>query len=332
MEKTEQARALFFTAPFKVALRQQPLRRNPGEVLVTSRIIGISHGTERHLFEGTFNRGPSPDGLESLDGEMEYPLRYGYMTAGENEARERVFSFFPHQDRFYAAPSSLITFPSSFNYDDILLYPSVETAFTIALDASPPVASRVLITGQGVIGLLVTEILSSGTGLHLAALEPDPFRRELSRKLGVECIDPGNASGAELEGLIRPLFGGSLADLVIDVSGTSGGLQQSIDSTTFGGTVIEASWHGSESVNVRLGGAFHRRRLRLISSQVSTIDPRRQAVWSLERRRAEVIRVLSRISPSKYITHRYPFGEAESAFMAISRKEPGLLQAVLIPD
>ncbi len=332
MEHTEQARALFFTAPFKTALRLQPINRNPGEVLVSSRVIGISHGTERHLFEGSFNRGPSPDGLDSLEGEMEYPLRYGYMIAGESEERERVFSFFPHQDRFYAEPSSLIRFPSSFDYDDIVLYPSVETAFTIALDASPPVASRVLITGQGVIGLLVSEILLTGTGVHLAALETDPFRRELSRNLGVECIDPGDATGRELEGLVRPLFGGALADLVIDVSGTSGGLQQSIDSAAFGGTVIEASWHGSESVCVHLGNAFHRRRLRIVSSQVSTIDPRHQALWSFERRRAEVTALLSRISPSKYITHRYPFGEAESAFTAISRKEPGLLQAVLIPD
>ncbi len=82
MEKEEQARVLFFTAPIKVALRQQPLQRNPGEVLVSSRIIGISHG-------------PSPDGLESLNGEMEYPLRYGYMIAGKNEARERDCTWRP---------------------------------------------------------------------------------------------------------------------------------------------------------------------------------------------------------------------------------------------
>ena len=46
------ARAVWFLEPGRVALREEPLRPAPGQVLVRSRLIGISHGTERLAFRG----------------------------------------------------------------------------------------------------------------------------------------------------------------------------------------------------------------------------------------------------------------------------------------
>ena len=73
-------------------------------------------------------------------------------------------------------------------------------------------------------------------------------------------------------GAIRDLTDGAGVDLVIEASGSAAALDQALDALAFGGTCVVCSWYGTKPVELRLGGAFHRRRLRIVSSQVSTID------------------------------------------------------------
>ena len=44
------------------------------------------------------------------------------------------------------------------------------------------------------------------------------------------------------------------------------------------------SWYGDKPVQVDLGGAFHSRRLKLVSSQVGQVSPSRRPRWSYRRR------------------------------------------------
>ena len=48
--------------------------------------------------------------------------------------------------------------------------------------------------------------------------------------------------------------------------------------------IIELSWYGDDEVAARLGGAFHSRRLRLVSSQVGEVAASRRPRWSRRRR------------------------------------------------
>ena len=48
--------------------------------------------------------------------------------------------------------------------------------------------------------------------------------------------------------------------------------------------MVEASWYGDRPPVVGLGGAFHSRRLRLVSSQVGLVPTSRRARWSNRRR------------------------------------------------
>ena len=59
-----------------------------------------------------------------------------------------------------------------------------------------------------------------------------------------------------------------------------------------------------------LGGDFHRSRIKLISSQVSTIAPELSARWDKSRRFKVAWDALERIQPEKWITHRFPLGQA----------------------
>ncbi|MGC9313112.1 MAG: dihydrofolate reductase family protein, partial [Sediminispirochaetaceae bacterium] len=325
------ARALYFTAPRTVALREEAIHRQPGEILIHSQAIAVSHGTEKHLYNGTFPGGSSMDGLKSLAGEMEYPVKYGYMNAGLTEDGRRVFAFFPHQDLFYIQEKELIEFPESFSFEDIVLYPSVETAYTVLLDAWPQPGDRILIVGLGMIGLLCAEMLSEWTGLHIAAVDPDRSRREHGGRLGVQCLTPEPSDPGRQEELIRTAFGGSLPDKTIHLSGTDGGLQLAIDSTAFEGTVIEASWHGGAASSLKLGEAFHRRRLTVRCSQVSHVPGDLGPRWDRSRRTGEVKEWMERIRPSKYITRRYPLEKAPDAFRDIFEGGAEILQALLLP-
>jgi hypothetical protein len=53
------------------------------------------------------------------------------------------------------------------------------------------------------------------------------------------------------------------------------------------------SWYGDAQVPVPLGGAFHSRRLRLVSSQVGHVAPSHRASWTHHRRLAEAVALLA---------------------------------------
>ncbi len=313
-EPPDTATALYFTQPYSVEIRTEPLQRNSRTLLIESQVIGISHGSESHLYRNTFPAGRTEDKVPGIDERMSYPLKYGYMNAGRTPRGEKVFAFFPHQNRFYYPQDELIYFPESADFKDIVLYPSVETAFTIVLDTAPLPGERILIIGQGMIGLLIAEILSEHPGLHIAALEPDFYRRRLSTQLGLPTADPSNLEPADLRQSVQRLFHAHLPDKIIHVSGTACGLQQAIDCADFETLVIEASWHGNRPVQLNLGENFHRKRLTIRSSQVSTLSSTLGSRWNRGRRTEEVKEWVQRISPSKYVTHRFPLSQAHEAY------------------
>src|SRR5262249_17898482 len=69
-------------------------------------------------------------------------------------------------------------------------------------------------------------------------------------------------------------------DVVIHTSATAAGLATALRLAGDEASVVELSWYGSTDVPVPLGGAFHSRRLRLISSQVGRVAASHRARWS----------------------------------------------------
>ena len=85
---------------------------------------------------------------------------------------------------------------------------------------------------------------------------------------------------------------GDDADVVFHCSASAEGLRTAIDACGFEATLIELSWYGDSMVNVSLGGAFHAKRLRIVSSQVGNVATRRRARWSQGRRLAAAAALL----------------------------------------
>jgi threonine dehydrogenase-like Zn-dependent dehydrogenase len=322
------ARTLYFTAPRKVEIREEEVRAENDQVLVHSRLIGISHGTEMLAFRGHMPQQLEVDTeLTSLKGTLAYPLKYGYINTGETDSGRRVFAFYPHQDVFALDPRQLIELPADLDFADAVFLANMETALSIVHDARPLFGEVVLVVGQGVVGLLVAEILvRSGTG-KVITVEPYAERRRVSESIGCVALQPGE----QLPELVRKESGGRGVDVAINVSASAAGLQLGIDSLVFEGTVVEASWYGTRDVNLNLGSAFHRKRLRMRSSQVSRIDAALTARWDKGRRLDVVLNLLKQIHPSRYISHRFALQRAQEAFELLETHPEQSIQVVLEP-
>ena len=77
------------------------------------------------------------------------------------------------------------------------------------------------------------------------------------------------------------------------------------------------------------GTEFLRRRIELISSQVSTVNPRLSGRWTKARRLALAWDAIARLQPQQFITHSFSFRDCQRAFDLASRREDGVLQVVL---
>jgi len=314
------ARALFHTAPRRVEIRELPAPRPAaGEVLVRTLSSGISGGTERLVYRGEIPADLAlDDTIGALGGTFSYPFAYGYACVGEvAESGQRVFAFHPHQDVFAAPMSDLVALPAV-DPAAATLFPLVETALQVTLDAGDGYRDRVIVLGAGVLGLL-TGLLLQRAGWRPLLAEPQEWRRDLAGRLGVPAADPGELRAAEVP-------------LVIDASGNPEAPAMALDLLAHEGTLLVASWFGTKPVVLPLGGAFHRRRLTIRSTQVSTVPARLSGTWSRSRRQRETVALLTELPLAPLCTDVFDFQAAAEAFRAVDAGKPGLMHAVLNYD
>jgi len=311
------AHALFHIAPRRVEIRELPTPRpSAGEIIVTTLFSGISGGTERLVYRGEVAEDlVLDDTICALGGSFRYPFPYGYACVGEaGDSGRLVFAFQPHQDVFAARASDLIALPA-IDPASATLFPLVETALQVTLEAEAGYRDRVIVLGAGVLGLL-TALLLQRSGRRPLCAEPQSWRRGLAAHLGLMAVPPGELAGQEVP-------------LVIDASGNPGAPAAALDMLAHEGTLLVASWFGTKVVTLPLGGAFHRRRLTIRSTQVSTIPARLSAGWTLSRRRSAAAELLPELPLTELCTHVFPFGQAADAFRAVDESPPGLMHAVL---
>jgi threonine dehydrogenase-like Zn-dependent dehydrogenase len=122
---------------------------------------------------------------------------------------------------------------------------------------------------------------------------------------------------------------GQGADIVIEASGNPAALVQALDCVASEGTIVVCSWYGTQSVALPLGGSFHRGRIRLVSSQVGSIDPSLSARWSRERRTEFTRDVLPELCLTDLITHRIPLEQAAEAYALVDDHPDETVQVIL---
>jgi 2-desacetyl-2-hydroxyethyl bacteriochlorophyllide A dehydrogenase len=300
-----------------------------GEVLIRAEFSGISGGTEMLAYRGELDsRIPRDETLGGLTGSFEYPFTYGYSVVGAVEASqaelgegERVFAFHPHQARFVITAADVVPIGEC-DPRAATLFPLVETALQISLDTGIRYREVAAVVGLGPVGIL-TAILLAQSGAVVVGSDPKPWRREVAQACGLEAVEP-----EELGDAVRTATRARGADFIVEATGNPEALGQSLGLLSAEGVAIVASWYGLKPVTLPLGAEFHRRRLEIRSSQVSTIG-RRAARWDRRRRLETTQALLTELPLSFLASHTFPLERAPEAYAALDRGDDGVVHVAL---
>jgi NADPH:quinone reductase-like Zn-dependent oxidoreductase len=320
------AEALWYTAPGIAGIRSETLAPPAAhEVRVRALFGAVSRGTEALVLAGRvpvseFERMRAP----FMAGAFPFPVKYGYATVGRIEGgaealRGRtIFTLHPHQNFFNIPASAAMVLPENLPPQRAVLAANMETALNGVWDAAPGPADRIAVVGAGVVGSLVAYLCGRFPGAKVTLVDINPARAELAQALGVGFASPESAEGD--------------CDLVVHASGNPGGLTTALALAGEEATVLEMSWYGDAPVTVPLGGAFHSRRLRLISSQVGQIAPSHRPRWSHGRRLAAALALLTDPRLDALLAPPVLFGDLAQRLPEILDARNGILcQPIIYP-
>lgn len=305
-ERNRTAQALWYVGKGKVELRAEPLSDPAaGDVVVRTLFSAVSRGTERLILSGTVAQSEWERMRAPLQaGKFPFPVKYGYCAAGTVETGpaelvgRTVFVLHPHQDAFVVPAAIAVSVPNGIPARRATLAANMETALNGLWDAGCGPADRIVVVGGGIIGMLVAYLAARMPGADVTVIDIEAERRTTADRLGLRFALPPEAPGD--------------ADVVFHTCATAQGLATAIEAAGDEGTIVELSWYGEGSIPVPLGGAFHSRRLKLVSSQVGQISPTRRPRWTHRRRLEAALSLLHDPRLDALITDEIAFADAPS--------------------
>jgi threonine dehydrogenase-like Zn-dependent dehydrogenase len=301
-------------------------RPGDDDVLVRTLCSGVSRGTEALVFRG----GVPASQYAAMrapfqEGDFPGPVKYGYLNVGVVEHGPRdlcgrtVFCLYPHQTAYVVPAAAVTVVPDGVPPSRAVLAGTVETAVNALWDAAPLLGDRIAVVGAGMVGCCVARLLSLFPGVRTTLVDVDAARAGLAAELGVDFALPGQVDGGR--------------DFVVHTSGTSAGLQLSLDLLAAEGTVIDLSWYGDAEVRLSLGGAFHSGRLSIRSSQVGAVAASRRARRTAADRLELALEMLQDPAFNAVITGASPFAELPDVMGRLaSGKLPALCHTIAYPE
>ena len=337
------ARQLWFAALQQVEIREQVLPSlNIDELLVEVNCSAVSSGTEMLVYRGQIPATMTLDAsLGSLQEQAMFPLQYGYACVGcvidigtnvnADWKGKLVFGFQPHASHFISIAANLIPVPDDIDPEAAVFLANMETAINLVQDGNPGLGERVVVLGQGIVGLLLSNLLSRFPLTHLSVLDGIAQRRVQALELGVQqALNPHSSS--EVDALKQQLSRASSsgADLIYEVSGMPDALNLAIELSGFSSRIVIGSWYGNKSAVIALGGEAHRNRLNISTSQVSSLAPGLSGRWDKARRFDLVWDMIRSLQPQQLVTHRVDLADAGLLYERLHSAPDDIIQAIFV--
>ncbi|MEO1194084.1 MAG: zinc-binding alcohol dehydrogenase [Pseudomonadota bacterium] len=218
------------------------------------------------------------------EGQFPFPVKYGYAFVGQVLAGTamaegaKIFALAPHQDLQALPASACVPLPEGLPPRRAVLAANLETAINVLWDSHASAGDHILIIGGGILGLLLARLAAALPGAQVTVVDLQESRAETAEAFGAAFALPGAAPADQ--------------DVVINTSASPAGLTLALNSAGANARVVEASWYGAQEVALPLGGAFHSKRLQLISSQVGALPADRLPRWSFRRRLTLALEIL----------------------------------------
>jgi hypothetical protein len=316
------ATTLWTMAPQSLALRSETLSSlADGYLRCRALFSAVSRGTESLIFAGKVPESEWQSMRAPCQrGDFPFPVAYGYQMVAEVRegplpAGTRIFALHPHQDVFDVPLSAARVLPGALPARRAVLAANMETALNAVWDSGAGPGDKIAIIGAGVVGLLIAHLLGQMPGIDLTVLDPDVTRRS--------CVE---STGGLFVSQDSDLTQGH--DVVIHTSASAAGLAAAINAAGNEARIVELSWYGAGVMPVALGGAFHSRRLQLISSQVGQISPSRRARWDYARRLDKALELLCDDRFDALLEADIPFMHTPLLLPAILAKSGALAQVI----
>ena len=318
-----QARAFWIVEPGRGEIRSTLLSDLAvGEVRVRTLYTALSLGTERLIFRGGVPRSQ----YEAMrapfqDGDFPGPVKYGYCNVGlvekgpEHLLGRTVFCLYPHQDTYIVNADNVVLLPDGLPPRRAVLAANMETAVNGLWDAGSLMGCRIAILGAGVVGCMMAVLASRIPGTDVQLLDINPEKAAIAKDLNIAFTAPEQHLGN--------------ADIVVEATGAAAGLDTALGLAGFEASVVVMSWYGDIKVPLSLGGNFHSRRLKIYSSQVSTVAPSHRARWSNRDRLELALDILKDEIFDHLVTDDSHFEDLPDTFAALSSDPRGALCHVI---
>jgi threonine dehydrogenase-like Zn-dependent dehydrogenase len=194
---------------------------------------------------------------------------------------------------------------------------------------------RVVVTGAGVVGLLVTAFALEHGAAEVIVVDRTRARLAVAEALGADVLDPGTADPASVvKRRWRHGPGDRGADVVFQCRGQAETLALALRLLRPQGTVIDLAFYQDGAGLVRLGEEFHHNGLGLRCAQIGRVPRGLAHLWDRERLSAEtigLIRSRGDVLGEHLVTDVVPFEEGPRLLLDLADRRRHCVQAVLCP-
>lgn len=191
---------------------------------------------------------------------------------------------------------------------------------------------NVLVTGAGVVGLLVGLFARHLGAAEVVVADPTAARLDAARGLGLEAIDD---SGLELWEVVkrrwRAAAGDRGADVVFQCRGQVAVLAEALRCLRPQGVVIDLAFYQGGADLLRLGEEFHHNGLGMRSAQIARVPRGLAHIWNRNRLSRETIELLQDHGDAvrrHLVTDVVPLDEAPALMEDVAARRRHIIQAV----
>jgi 2-desacetyl-2-hydroxyethyl bacteriochlorophyllide A dehydrogenase len=252
-------KAIIIEKPLTVLVKDTDRPRvDPDQILVRTKVSGVSVGTELHLYDGSITGLRSPSGIDFPY--VTYPVRPGYENVGEVVEVGREITGVREGDRLVSCAEHM-QFASVPRRDALPLWAKVpdnvtdEEATLAILGTTTAHSIRraqiqygdvVVVIGLGVVGMLAAQHAKNAGAGKVIGVDIKDYRLRVADKLHVDrTVDSATEN---LKKIVLEESDGLGADVVIEAAGSGGkhpatSLRDAYGAVRERGRVVMLGWH-----------------------------------------------------------------------------------------